>query len=100
MPMLDIPSSGQSVNVPLTQPWPPDSFIQTNHSFGGIHFFSHGHSSQSIHSSLSTISLLGSYTLDYYTPHLITPGPNIRQLETVLMFQSLLESFKPAYHPF
>ena len=63
-------------------------------------FFSHGHSSQSIHSSLSTISLSGCYTVDYYTPDLITPGPNIRQLETVPMFQSLLESFKPAYHPF
>lgn len=88
MPMLDISSSGQSVNVPLTQPWPPDSFIQSNHSFGGnLFFFLMGilHK-QSIHSSLSTISLLGCYTLDYYTPDLITPGPNIRQLEMVPIF--------------
>ena len=104
MPMLDIPSSGQSVNVPespshglLTPSSSPTIPLEESFFFFFLMGILHN---QSIHSSPSTISLSGSYTLDYYTPDLITPGPNTRQLETVPMFQSLLESFKPAYHPF
>ena len=76
-------------------PHPPQPLLRRNPFSWGCPFQTQTHQSWAhIQPSL----LLGSHTLGYYTPALITLGPDIRQLETVPMSKSLLESFKPV-HP-